>query len=121
MARKSKYLEPLAASVASGKSVKDAAVDAGCSDSQAYRVTKTDDFRARVSEIRTATTDEIVGLLSSAATSAVGVLKELMEDGDQKGAVRVAAAKAVIASVGPAMDLHELRSRIDALEMGALE
>lgn len=121
MARKSKYLEALAVGVACGKSIKQAAEQAGCSESQAYKVSGSDDFKTRVAEIRTESTNKIVGLLAESASDAVQVLAKLMQDSDQKGAVRVAAAKAILANVGPAMDLHELRARIDTLELGALE
>ena len=121
MAKKSKYFEPLAAAVASGSSVKDAAELVGCSASVAYRITAEDEFRKRVSEIRTLITNQIVGRLSDASVEAVKVLRSLMNDEKEKGSVRTTAAKAILSSVGPAMDLHELRSRIDALEMSAAE
>ena len=118
--RKSKYFEPLATAVASGNSIKSSAEHVKCSASQAYRIAEKDEFKARVSEIRTAVTDQIVGQLCDSATKAVTTLTQILENESEKSSARISAAKAVLAQIGPTMDLLELRSRVDALEEASL-
>ena len=116
MTRKSRYFDPLAAAVAGGESIKQAAETASCCESTAYRICRLPEFRQRVGEIRTDATDAAVGRLSKLAIDAVNVLGALMADTNQPAASRTGAAKAVLASLGPLSELHELRSRLDQLE-----
>ena len=39
-----------------------------------------------------------------------------MEDPDQKGSDRVSAAGKILSQIGPMMELHELRRRVEELE-----
>ncbi len=114
MATKSKYLETLAASVATGTQIKDAAAVAGCSVSHAYHLSATDEFKTLVSELRTAAINAAVSGLTAAASQAVAVLVALMAE-TQDPPVRLNAAKAILANVIPISELAELRSRLDAL------
>lgn len=119
MARKGRFLEPLAIAFASGSSLKDAAKQANCSNRQATRIAKSPEFKELVSTIRTAITQQVVGVLGKESVKAVEVLAKLRDDKNQSGAVRVSAAKTILANLPTAMDLYELRSRIDELEAQA--
>lgn len=115
MATESKYLDNLAAQVAAGVSVKAAASVVNCSVSHAYTLSGKPEFKAKVAELRSEITSQAVGKLSQAASQAVDVLVELMGP-DNEPKDRLAAAKAVLATLGPISELSELRERLDALE-----
>ena len=115
---KSKFLEPLAVLVAGGSSIKAAAGVVNCSEQTAYNLSSTPEFKSRVSEIRTELTTEAVGKLTSAATEAVDTLRSLLNAANEPN-VRLNAAKAILANLGPISEANELRNRIDAIEHGA--
>jgi hypothetical protein len=106
--------ELLAVAVASGKAIKDAAVECGLSASRAYHVSSSDEFKGRVAEIRREILDAAVGRLNEAATRAVSALVSILDTGEDKD--RIVAAKAILSSLGPISELGELRSRLDRLE-----
>ena len=112
---KSKFAEPLAVLAAGGSSIKAAASVVNCSEQTAYNISATSEFKSRVSEIRTQFTAEAVGKLTSAATEAVDTLRSLLEATNEPS-VRLNAAKAILANLGPLAELHELRARIDRIE-----
>ena len=112
---KSKFLEPLAVLVAGGSSIKAAAGVVNCSEQTAYNLSSTPEFKSRVSEIRTQLTTEAVGKLTSAATEAVDTLRSLL-NATNEPSVRLNAAKAILASLGPISEANELRARIDSIE-----
>ena len=115
MAGESKFLELIAVAVAGGSTIRHAAAQAGCSESHAYHLSRTPDFRRRVAERRTEATTAAVGKLASAATQAVTTLVELLDPANEPKD-RLAAAKAILASL-PALSEHgELRERLDELE-----
>lgn len=120
-ARKGKYFESLATAVASGVTVCSAAEDLGCSVAHAYRITATPEFKTRVSEIRASLSDLALGRLTEVAAKAVDTLEEIMESREAKESDRIAAAKAVLAQLGPLAELVELRQRINELERAAAE
>lgn len=110
----SKFFEPLAVHVAAGHSVKDASALVGCAEQTAYNLSAAPEFKQRVGELRSSITDQAVGKLSAAASRAVDVLSELLDDDDAKN--RLAAAKTILSMLGPLSELSELRERLDALE-----
>ena len=112
--KKSKYMQVLAASVASGMSVKDAAVIAGCTESTAYSISCSDEFRHEVNRLRTQAMEQAVGVLTNAATKAAQSLVKLLDSEDEK--IVLSAASKLMDRVGPMQELQELRSRIDAIE-----
>ena len=112
---KSKFLEPLAVLVAGGSSIKAGAGVVNCSEQTAYNLSSTPEFKSRVSEIRTELTTEAVGKLTSAATEAVDTLRSLL-NATNEPSVRLNAAKAILASLGPISEANELRARIDSIE-----
>lgn len=110
-----KYFELLTTAVAGGHSIRSAAAQYGCSESHAYHSSRTELFKTRVAEIRTEATNQAVGKLSAAATDAVNTLIELLGT-DNEPSVRMHAAKAILANLGPIAELAELRARLDAIE-----
>lgn len=119
MAENGKH-ERLAAEIAGGSSVREAAATIGMAERTAYRATESADFRRRVAEIRTKITDRAIGLLSDAATEAVQTLASLLQE-ENKPADRIAAAKAILSAVKPLSELGELRDRLDAIELAQAE
>ena len=114
---KSKFAEPLAIAVAAGSSIKAAAEAVRCSAQTAYNISATHEFRTRVSTIRTAMTAQAVGRLAAAASEAVDTLRSLL-DATNEPSVRLNAAKAILANLGPISEHGELRQRIDQIERG---
>lgn len=108
-------LELLAAKVAAGVSIKAAAAELGLSERHAYRMASEVEFRQLVAKIRSEVLAGVVGELGAAASKAVQALVDAL-GGASKPAERIAAAKAILASLGPLSELAELRGRIDALE-----
>jgi len=114
---KSKFAEPMAIAVAAGSSIKAAAEAVRCSTQTAYNISATSEFRSRVSEIRSELTTAAVGRLTAAASEAVDTLRSLL-DAANEPSVRLNAAKAILANLGPISEHGELRQRIDAIERG---
>jgi len=119
MLKKSKFLEPLAVSVAGGSSIRTSAVNVGCSEQTAYNISSSLEFRRRVSEIRAAMTTEAVGKLTASCTEAVDTLQELL-NATNEASVRLNAAKAILNALGPLSEANELRQRLNNLEQNKL-
>ncbi len=117
---KSKFFEPLCASVASGHSIKESALLCGCSTQTAYNLSALDEFRSRVAAIRSEITAEAVGVITHAATLAARTLVELLGK-ENEPSVRMNAAKALLLQIGPITELGELRARIDRIEGSKLK
>ena len=116
MDKRSRYFELLAVEVAKGSRLRDAAGLAKCAESTAYRLGRDPIFRRRVSELRSAATDAAIGSLTELATDAVAALGAVLRDQEAKPADRINAAKTALAMLAPLSELHELRSRLDAIE-----
>lgn len=114
---KSKYLQVLAASVASGLSVKDASKIAGCTESTGYSLSCTDEFRNEVSRIKTEAVERAVCRLTDSAVRASDTLIRLMDSADEK--VALSAAVKLLSILQPLQELAELRSRIERIESRA--
>jgi hypothetical protein len=106
----------LAAAVAAGRSVKDASVELSILRTTSYRWSASPAFKTKVAEIRAECLSQAVGRISSAAVQAIEVLTELMIDGEQKAADRIAACKALLSSLTALSSLGELRSRLEVIE-----
>lgn len=115
MIKKSKFFELLAVQVAGGQSIKAGADIVGCSIQTAYNLSSQPEFRARVAELRGEITSGAVGTLTAGASQAAATLCELL-DATSEPSIRLQAAKAILATVGPITELGELRQRLDALE-----
>ena len=119
MTNPSKYFESLAMAVASGSTIRAASGSASCSESQAYRICATTEFRLRVAKIRSEITSQAVGIITEGATKASATLVELLSQANEPS-VRLNAAKAILLQLGPLSELGELRARIDRIEAGQL-
>ena len=109
--------DALAAAIAAGTSVKDAARAAGVSERTAYRRQRDPEFRRRVAEIRSSFMSDAAGRLAEASTEAVSTLKALLTASSDS--VRLSAARAIL-EIGPKLREHtELEGRISALEKSA--
>ena len=113
--KKNRFLEILAASVAAGSSIRDAAKMAGCSESNAYALSGSDEFRNEVARIRDAALTQAVGKLSDAAVKAATTLVELLGP-ENEAKDRLTAARLILSNLGPVTDLGELRDRIARIE-----
>ena len=113
--KNSRFLPILAASVAAGKSIRDAAIDAGCSESNAYTISRTPEFKSQVAAIRNEAIAAAVGVLSQAASKAAQTLVALLDE-EHEAKDRLAAARLILANLGPIQELGELRQRINDIE-----
>ena len=112
--KKSKYLQILATSVAGGVSIRDASGIAGCTESTAYSISCTDEFRSEVNRLRTAAVEQAVSILTSNATAACNALVKLLSSEDEK--IVLAASTKLLSTLPGMQELGELRARIDAIE-----
>jgi hypothetical protein len=113
--KNSRFLPVLAASVAAGSSIRDAAQAAGCSESNAYTISRSHEFRELVTTIRNEAIASAVGVLGSAAAKAAQTLVDLLSD-EHEAKDRLAAARLILANLGPIQELGELRERITKIE-----
>lgn len=115
VAKNSKYFESLALSVAGGETIRDAAKEHGCSETHAYHISCSPEFKKRVNEVRAQTTARAVGKLTKASTEAIDTLLKLTGESNEPS-IRLNASKAILASLGPISELAELRARLEELE-----
>ncbi len=122
----SQYFDRLACGVAHGGSVKDVSEHIGCSVHYGYEISRTRQFRTRVSEIRTEAIGKAVAELSDAAVEAVFTLREMMaetprdKDWLATAKTRQDAAKAILANLVPLTAQFDLRNRVEELEREAI-
>lgn len=107
--------EALALGLAAGKTVRDAARDAGVSEKTAFRRSADGGFRDRVNELRGEMRQRTVGRLADLSVQAVATLSELLAPGPPP-AVRLNAAKAILEHMVRVWETVELQQRIAALE-----
>lgn len=125
--KKPKFWQELTALVAAGSTVKDAAEMLSISPHSAYEVSRLEDFRMAVHELRTSKMNQICGLAVEASAAAIRTLHELLEDSPRSQAViangklRLMAAKAVLGSCLTISENTELRERLDAIETATRE
>lgn len=111
----SKIFDLLAVTVAGGSTVRAAAAVVGCSESQAYRLSSTSEFKQRVAELRTEAANEAVGQLTKAASKAVATLVEML-DSDYEAPIRLKAANSILSNMKLVAEHAELRDRLDRIE-----
>jgi hypothetical protein len=114
----SKYDEFLAARVAAGAMLADAARDAGCSARTASRRARESGFQARVAEIRAGmvrgVTEKVVGHL----TCVVDELRRLLT-GAESETVRLGAARTLLEYALRLREHSDFETRLQALERDA--
>lgn len=107
--------ESLALAIATGCTIKKAAQQLGIGQRTAYRIASTYKMRCRVGELRSQITNEAVGLITTAATTAAATLASLLDESNEPS-VRLNASKAILNALAPLTELAELRQRLDSLE-----
>lgn len=92
------------------------AEDVGLSERQIRRILERPEVRAKVAQLRAEALERAAGRLSDLAGEAVDTLAELMRAKDSQDTVRLAAARAILATVLPVQDAVDVAARLDALE-----
>ena len=105
--------ELLAAELAAGKTVRDAAAAAGVSERTAYRRLEDEAFLYRVAALRAAMIDTAAGRLADGMAAAADVLRALLAADDDR--VRLAAASKLIDSGLKVRELVDLEEELAAL------
>jgi hypothetical protein len=106
----------LLAQLASGATVKDAAMVAGVSESTAYRRRRDPDFRAQLAEHQRELVEETLGLLVAEGPRSVQRLAALRDDPETPPSVAVAAARVILAYISELGAVPGLAGRLDAIE-----
>jgi hypothetical protein len=104
----------LAAELAAGKPVRDAAKAAEVSERTAYRRLENPGLRARVSESRDAMVAAAAGRLADGMAAAADVLRDLL--GSQDEGIRLRAASQLLTHGLRVIELAELERRVSDLE-----
>jgi hypothetical protein len=108
-------LDQLAAAVAAGQTVAEAAGAVGISARTAYRAAAEPAFKSTVDDLRRQSVSETIGKLTAAATAATQTLTELLGKRTPP-TVRLGAARAILASLIDVQTHAELTARIAELE-----
>ena len=108
----------IAAQLAAGKTVRDAAATAGVSEKTAHRRVGDPEFRKMVSGVRAGLIGSTAGILADGMTEAAGALRALLADTDPN--VRHRAAVKLIELGLRTSELVDLEARVSELEL-ALE
>jgi hypothetical protein len=106
--------DALAAELAAGKTVRDAATAAGVAERTAFRRMTDSNFKARVSALRGDMVATAAGRLADGMGEAAGVLRALLADGDVN--VRHRAAVKLLELGLKVVEMAELQRRVDDLE-----
>jgi hypothetical protein len=106
--------EALATAVASGRTLRDAAADAGVGERTATRRWADPAFRLRVSELRAGLVRNALGRMADGMTEAADVLRQLLKA--QSESVRLGAARSLLELGCKLRENVELEERLQALE-----
>ena len=109
----------LAAQLAAGKTVRDAAAAAGVSEKTAHRRAGDPEFRKQVSGVRAGLIGSTAGILADGMAEAAGTLRALLADSDPN--VRHRAAVKLIELGFRASELVDLEARVSGLERAEAE
>lgn len=112
--------DELAAAVASGKTVRAAALSLGLAERTAYRWAAAPTWDARVRKAREKMFGGAVNRLASLANKAVETLGDLCGS-EHKPEIRLAASRAILADFINARSAIELLDRLESLEERAAE
>lgn len=111
--------EQLAAALATGSRIVDAATTAGVSESTVYRRLKNGNFAARVRELRGEMVNRAAGKLADSMSEAADVLRSLLASKSES--VRIRAADLLIVHAVRIAELADLQLRVTELERRAAE
>jgi hypothetical protein len=109
----------LAAGLAAGLEIAEAAKVANVSESTAYRRLRDPAFRHLVAELRGKMVEQAVGRLAASMTKAADRLVKLLDSKSER--VRLNTAKAIIGMVQKLREQTEIEDRLAALEAAAVE
>lgn len=102
--------------VLSHPTLKEAALAAGISETTLWRYMQDEEFSKRLREARRDAVSHAVIRLQRASSDAVTVLRDLMMKDDAPASARITAARTVLDYSMRAVEMDELRARIDQLE-----
>lgn len=117
--KRSKYFLPLAQLMATGENALQASQTLGISQSLAYKLSNSQEFRAEVSTIRTELLRDSMGKLANASTLAVETMVELMNC--DNAPVRLRAAVGILERFSRISEDVDLRARVEKLEKAQKE
>ena len=100
--------------VASGRTVRDAAAQAGISEATAYRWMKGEDIRRDIMRLRAELIDQAAGRLAAVATEAAESLRALLAA--ESEAVRLGAARTLLELAFRSRELVDWEARLTELE-----
>ena len=93
-----------------------ASAQSGISPATLWRYMQDETFACRLREARAVVVSQAVLRLQYAASDAVKALHDLVNNAEASGSVRVAAARVIIEQTFRAVELDELRARLNELE-----
>ncbi len=115
MVKNSRFFDGLAIAVAGGQSVQSAVGSVGCSIRTGYELSRSAEFKSRVSEIRTESVQLAVGKLSELALSSVATMEVLLSSDDDS--VKLRSAMAILDRFSKLSETVDLRARVEKLEL----
>ncbi|PYS92893.1 MAG: hypothetical protein DMF64_07120 [Acidobacteria bacterium] len=98
-----------------------ASAKSGVSPATLWRYTQDETFARRLREARAVVVSQAVLRLQYAASDAVKALHDIVNSAETSGSVRVAAARVIIEQTFRAVELDDLRARINELEQFILK
>jgi hypothetical protein len=112
--RRNARQERVALLIAAGRTVKDAAAEAGAGERTVYAWLADTGFRALVAELRGRLLDRAVGALTDAASQAAAVLRDLLTDPSPQ--IRLRAALGILDAAVRTREHAELARQVAELE-----
>lgn len=106
--------EALALALATGRTVEEAALQAGVAQRTAYRRLADPDFRQHVAELRTEMVGRALGKMADAMTEAADTLRELLTA--EADTVKLGASRSILELGTKLREGVELEERLTALE-----
>ena len=102
--------------VLSHPTLREAALAAGVSETTLWRYMQDEAFARRLREARREAFSHAMLRLQHAANDAVNALQDVLKNPDAGGSVRVAAARVILDQSRRAIELDDLRARVNELE-----
>jgi hypothetical protein len=113
--RNENMIEDLCLAVASGRAISEWAGASAVPVRTAYSWAATDEFKARVKELRREMTDRTIGRLTSIAAGVVVKIAKLADQAESE-AVRLAALRALLSELVNIGSYHELAAEVEAIK-----
>lgn len=103
-------------SIAAGRTLEQAAIEAGVTVRTVYRWRSEPGFQAAIRTVNEQALDHATMTLASAAVVAVETLRDLLTSDTTKDAVKVAACRAILDNVLKIKELHDFDKRLGDIE-----